>query len=331
MIQIRRERVKMQNIDTNSTIKYTKDLNVLYVEDDLSLQQQTKDFLDVLFASVAIANDGVEALKLYNKNSYDIVITDIKMPNMDGVTLSIEIKKINPDQCIIVTSAYNDSDDLQKFININIKQFMLKPIEVKNMLHTLYNVSKNIVNDKMVEIYRKNLEKANSDLKTKNEELQSLVRILDSKIAQIAKDSPKIKDIDFNKLLIEEKHLKELKDLEIDISGAAVLISLSKNISTINIKILGEMFISYAKLLDNYKEYKDLTQTILKLGNSLNNAPQNFIKRVENISILLESFIYVLRMWRKNLVSKNSKKAFELHPSMINDITTIINIIDGTQ
>lgn len=320
----------MSTITTDDTIKYAKHLNILYVEDDVELQQQTKEFLEILFHSVITTNNGKEALEKYLQNEFDIVISDIKMPVMNGIELTKEIKRINPNQVIIITSAYNDIEYLTNFINLNIKQFMQKPIRIENMLNVLYDTSKNIVNDKMIETYRKELEVSNKSLQEKNEELQSLIRILDSKLIQLSKES-NINNINVNELQIRSSDLEELQELETDISGAAVLISLSTNLTVLNIEILGNMFKSYSNILSHYEEFKDLNISITCLGNILMDAPQNFIQRVEDISILLESFIYVLRMWRKNVVENEIKKAFELHTSMINDVNTIIAIIDGTE
>jgi YesN/AraC family two-component response regulator len=293
---------------------------------------ETKELFNTLLKNVTTANDGQEALSIYKQEHFDIVVTYIKMPFMNGVELTAEIKEINQDQCIIVASAYNDNEYLLDFINLNIKQFMQKPIKMNNMLEVLYDVSKKIVNAQLVEKYRKELESNNTQLKDKNDELQSLVRILDSKITQIAQKScNQIMCANFENITFSSEHLDELKELEIDISGASVLISLSKNLSLANIQVLSNMFLSYSTTISNYKEFEELASSIKDLANALNNAPQNFIDRVSDISILLETFIYVLRMWRKNLVENNFKKAFELHASMVNDITTIISIIDGTE
>ena len=132
----------MSEVDTKVVREYTKDLTLLYVEDDKIVRKQTHKFLLLLFKRVEIACDGEEALLMYKDEPFDIVITDIVMPNMNGLELSKKIKDINIHQDIIVTSAYNDSDQLIEFINLHIRQFMLKPIEINNMLHTLYTVSK---------------------------------------------------------------------------------------------------------------------------------------------------------------------------------------------
>ena len=319
----------MSTITIDETLNYTEDLTILYVEDDLDLQSSTKEFFDVLFGSVTVANNGQEALEYYKKESFDLIISDIKMPLIDGIELTKKIKELNPQQCIIITSAYNNTEYLVTFLNLNIRQFLHKPIDIDNMLETLYYASKSIVNDRMVEEYRKDLEVKNKELMKKNNELESLVRILDSKLTQIARSAPTDKNIECENAKISTEHLNELNEIETDISGAAVLINLSKHLSTANIEVLGDMFISYATILLQKEAYSSLTTSISALGNALKHAPANFIKRVEDISILLESFIYVLRMWRKNIASNEIYKAFELHTSMINDIDTIITIINN--
>ena len=99
----------MSSITTDQTLNFTKDLKILYAEDDLELQAQTKDFFEILFSSVTVVNDGVEALEKYKKESFDIVISDIRMPSMDGIELATKIREIHYDQCIIIVSAYSNS------------------------------------------------------------------------------------------------------------------------------------------------------------------------------------------------------------------------------
>ena len=322
----------MKYIDVATTLKYTKDLSLLYAEDDVNLQKHTKELFDSLFKSVKVVNNGEEAFDAYMSNGYDMLISDIKMPKMDGVSLVKEIKKINVHQEIIITSAYNDNEYLLQCINLNVSHFIMKPVSSENLLDVIHKVAKNIINAKMVETYRKELEASNVSLKEKNDELQGLVRILDSKLAQISSSqSPANQNIDYERLQVSKEHLDELREIETDISGASVLISLSKNITEANIKVLGDMFNGYAKVISSYDAYEELNQKIKSLAEVLSIAPENFIKKVDDISILLESFIYVLRMWRNHLDSAEMKKAFALHASMTNDIDTIIAIINDTQ
>jgi YesN/AraC family two-component response regulator len=322
----------MEENSSSKTLKYTKDLSLLYVEDDLDLQKYTAELFNTIFADVTTANNGAEALKLYKEKTFDIVVSDIRMPVMDGLELIKKIKEIDSSQVVIVTSAYSDSESLVEFINLNINHFLIKPVTMNNLMNIIYEISKNIVNSKMVELYKADLESKNLDLKRKNEELESLVRILDSKILQISKNkNSAIRCIDFDNVSISNDDLDKLKEIEDDISTTSVLISLSKKVDATSIKILAKMFFEYSEIVSQYEEYKTLCSKIKLLAELFKNSSEDFIKHVEEISVLLESFIYVLRMWRKDLCNDENKKAFELHASMIKDIDTIVAILNNTK
>ena len=322
----------MNAITTDMTMNFTKELDLLYVEDDLELQEETKSFFDLLFHSVTVVSNGVDALTIYKKKAFDLVISDTKMPKMDGIELTTKIREINQFQNIIIISAYNETADLLKYINLNIRQFIQKPIDFEKILESLYTTAKSIVNEKMIEEYRASLEESNKELTEKNKELNSLVRILDSKISQIAKTTTtELIETDISEATIAQEHLEELKELEIDIDGAAVLIGLSKNLNISNIQVLGDMFEEYSRILIEYDTYTELASEIHILAATLSDEPQNFLERVEETTILLESFIYVLRLWREKVLQKEYEKALELHVSMINDVQTIIGIVNGTQ
>ena len=129
----------MKQIEISTVIKCAKNLRLLYVEDDVELRNQTKKLFDTIFKFVKVASDGKEALEFYKEDVFDIVISDIKMPIMDGVDLTKEIKKINFNQPVIITSAYNDSEYLLEFINLNVNQFVMKPIKLENLLNSIYD------------------------------------------------------------------------------------------------------------------------------------------------------------------------------------------------
>lgn len=139
--------------NTNELIKYTQELSILFVEDHEELRDHTTEILKKLFKTVTTFPNGQEALEEYtaynDKNSkyYDIVLTDIKMPLMDGIELTEEIYKLNKKQTIIVLSAYDETEYLLKLINLGIEQFIKKPVNYDELLKTFYNVSKSFSND----------------------------------------------------------------------------------------------------------------------------------------------------------------------------------------
>jgi len=157
-------------------LQYSKDLNVLYVEDDAELLRETSEALEDFFSFVDTAKNGSVALKKYidyqekNINHYDLIITDINMPIMSGVDLIKEIHKISPEQIIIVISAYNDSLRLIELINIGITHFIMKPIAPLQLMRILYQASKQISNQKELAEYRRELEDINKYLDEKVKE-----------------------------------------------------------------------------------------------------------------------------------------------------------------
>ncbi|MCD6191801.1 MAG: response regulator [Sulfurimonas sp.] len=157
-------------------LNYSKDLNVLYAEDDSQLLQETSEALEDFFESVQTAENGLVALQKYkdcyeeNSEYYDILITDINMPLMNGVDLIKEVHKINIDQNVIVISAYNDSSRLIELINIGITHFIMKPLSPTQLMSVLYQSSKLVSNQKQLIKYRKELEDLNKNLDEKVKE-----------------------------------------------------------------------------------------------------------------------------------------------------------------
>ena len=88
--------------------KYSKDISILFVEDDLSIRTEIKELLEEIFAIIHIAVDGKDGLEKYldfyeKHNTYfDLVLSDIKMPNMDGIALIKAIYEKNTKQIVLV-------------------------------------------------------------------------------------------------------------------------------------------------------------------------------------------------------------------------------------
>lgn len=148
----------------------TKDLKLLYVEDNEEARAQTLKMLNNFFTNIEIAVDGEDALlkyQNYHKDSnlyYDLIITDINMPKMDGLTMSKAIKDINHKQHIIVISAYNDSKNLQECISAGIKNYLHKPIDLKSLIDVLSETTSSIKKLKDSDNHLDSIETSNNEL-----------------------------------------------------------------------------------------------------------------------------------------------------------------------
>ena len=126
---------------------------VLLVEDEEDAREILSFYLDTVFDEVQIACDGEEGLELYEKayadnKTFDLVLTDIQMPKLDGLSMIENITKINENQKFIIVSAYKDEEYLFKSINLNVISYFVKPLEVKNMMEMLKKVKSKVLEDK---------------------------------------------------------------------------------------------------------------------------------------------------------------------------------------
>jgi len=116
-------------MDLNKLDQYfLKTLTVLYVEDDLDTREQFSEFLRRPVGTLITATNGVEGLEAFKKHRPDIVVTDILMPLMDGLTMAGEIRSIEPSVPIIVITAFEQTDYLMRAVNIGIDKYVTKPV-----------------------------------------------------------------------------------------------------------------------------------------------------------------------------------------------------------
>ncbi len=180
--------------DLKIVLHYTKQLKILYVEDDKSIRESMASILFRYFKSIDIAENGKDGLKKYqdfyhsNGNYHDIVITDINMPKMNGVEMSKEIIKQYNDQIIIVISAHNESNYLLDLINSGISYFLTKPIDLDLLKNIFLRVAKNVINAKLAIEYKKTLERQIKEEVEKNLEqnrLHQAKQLADAKFTSI--------------------------------------------------------------------------------------------------------------------------------------------------
>ena len=116
---------------------YLKETTILYVEDDLATQRLIKRILSRHCKEVFVASDGVEGLELYRKTNPNIVLSDIVMPNMNGIDMSEQIKKLNPKQIISLFTAYSEPEFKEKATELNIDAYIMKPLDEKQFFNSL--------------------------------------------------------------------------------------------------------------------------------------------------------------------------------------------------
>ncbi|MDX2471835.1 MAG: response regulator [SAR324 cluster bacterium] len=150
-------------LSAKDLLEWTRGLNILYVEDDQALRASTHALLANFFDPIDIAEDGAIGLKMTREKDYDLIITDIRMPNMDGIEMSREIKAQNFETPILVISAHDEASYLMELINIGVDSFLSKPLDLKHLLPALNKLCHGIQLKKQEKEYQEKLAQLNRD------------------------------------------------------------------------------------------------------------------------------------------------------------------------
>ena len=248
-----------------------KDLSVLYVEDDSLAQEFIKLILEDEVKELYQAYDGEEGLKKYQEVAPDIIVTDINMPNLDGLSMAKIIKKQNKEQPIVILSAFDDKNILIDAINTGIDNFILKPIDVEKLLEKLNLIAEHILSKQ-------------EKLRLKHRELEDLQnlafydpltkvpnRVLFEKRLDEAIKSANYKESKFALFFIDLDNFKEINDTFGHLIGDEVLQYFAKSIMC-NVRledtfarISGDEF---ALIVEEIQGKEDIEKIAQKLTNS---------------------------------------------------------------
>jgi PAS domain S-box-containing protein len=119
--------------DLETIIRYSKDMVLLYVEDNDDAREMFQIILEMFFDTIHTARDGYEGLETFKSHSIDLVITDINMPRLNGLKMIEQIRKIQENIPILVLTAYNEESYLMESIRLNVDGYLLKPVDTDNM------------------------------------------------------------------------------------------------------------------------------------------------------------------------------------------------------
>jgi len=147
----------------NNDVSRLKDITVLYCEDEQYLRDVTKGILETFTKKQFIAEDGAIGLEIFKKyeDEIDLIITDVNMPNMNGLDMTKEIKAINPNIPIVVATAFSNSEYLLEAIDLGVDKYVLKPINIKKLLDTMnqslmYHELRDLYKDRLTHIANRN-------------------------------------------------------------------------------------------------------------------------------------------------------------------------------
>ena len=121
----------------------SESLSILVVDDDPSMASTLADILDVKGYIVHSAFSGTEALQVLRDHPVDVMLTDVRMPDMNGVALYRETRKTHPKLTTFLMTAYAADEIIQKGMVEGIKTVFNKPVDI-NLLVSIFSVCKRI-------------------------------------------------------------------------------------------------------------------------------------------------------------------------------------------
>ena len=322
-------------LDIKMVCQLTKALKVLYVEDDLDLRTETSLFFKHFFDDISTADDGVDALEKISQTHFDLIISDINMPNMDGIEMAKQVLKKDPDQTFIFISAHDDSAHLMKLMDLGITKFIAKPFKSAQLLQTLYETSLMLTEKKEAKEHYDALLKENIENVQQKSELSDKLEDSSDNVSEVI---PKVISVE-NSVLKPITNKSELESFDIDFSElediyeeidslvAMKCLHPENSFTSEDSSNFAKLFSRYGTILSSYQMYHQVSQKIHDLSNSIKShrPPEDQFTQTY-LFTLIESFLKVLHKWQEswNSAKENEKKLHYLDDSIITDIDTII-------
>ncbi|WP_418178685.1 response regulator [Aliarcobacter lanthieri] len=154
-------------------LKILKDFNILYLEDDESLLKHTTDVLEDFVQNIYSVKTTVEAMNILLEKKVDVIVSDILLEDESGINFLKYIKSKNIKIPTILTTAHTDTNYLLEAIKLKVENYIVKPINIQELLDSLYDVL-------LPKVQEKELKKNSNVIKT-------ISAITDSKQVEIVK------------------------------------------------------------------------------------------------------------------------------------------------
>ncbi|MGB5794023.1 response regulator [Poseidonibacter sp.] len=135
----------------NKDLDILQEFNILYLEDDENLLKHTKDVLEDFVNNIYAVKTSKEALDILLNKKIDVIISDILLENENGIDFLKHIKEKNIIIPTILTTAHTDTKYLLDAIKLKVENYIIKPINIKDLLDSLHDILLPIVQQKEIQ------------------------------------------------------------------------------------------------------------------------------------------------------------------------------------
>ncbi len=113
--------------------------NVLVADDDKTIANLIREIVERRGSTALIAHDGEQAYKIFNHFKVDLIITDLKMPNVNGLSFIKMVREKNSEVPIIIITAYGSEENRKQAFNYGVEHILAKPCSVIDISHAIEN------------------------------------------------------------------------------------------------------------------------------------------------------------------------------------------------
>lgn len=149
----------MYTYDIEELVKFCKDIKVLFSARDTEERKSILEVFEIFFNNITVVGDGHEAYKHFINNKYDLIITGIDMPLLNGLDLVKKIREVSNHKSILVISSKDDKNQFVELITQGIDGYILKPVDFEQFSTILHRTIEKIKDREELFQYRVNLEK----------------------------------------------------------------------------------------------------------------------------------------------------------------------------
>jgi DNA-binding response OmpR family regulator len=152
-------------------IDQLSNFTLLYVEDEDGIRENICEILQDVFKTIYLAKNGEEAYTIFMDKKPDLIITDIKMPKLNGIELIEKIRQTHTKVRVIILSAHTDLEYMLKATELHLVKYIIKPINEEKLLDALEAFVNSFENSKIYPLAPQWLfDEGRSTIKAPNEE-----------------------------------------------------------------------------------------------------------------------------------------------------------------
>jgi len=140
-------------------VKSCQKYKLLYVEDDEISRETSLEMFKNFFINIDVAIDGEDGLKKFKNNYYDMIITDVNMPKLNGIEMFKAIREIDSEIPVLILSARNESSFFLDSIKLNVSGYLLKPLDPQQFITQISKIVHELSSKSYTKDYEQYLEK----------------------------------------------------------------------------------------------------------------------------------------------------------------------------